>query len=140
MEQIGFVRKVTDNKIEVEVKRVAGCGDNCKSCGSSCDSPNHVIVLQNSIGAQVGDLIELKGETGNVLKYAMIVYMIPFAMLLLGIIGGIKVLQSYEVANYEPLSFLIGIIFLAIGYIFVRLIDRRIGKKDDNIIKIVRII
>lgn len=139
MEQVGFVRKSSDNNIEVEVRRVSGCGESCGSCGAGC-SPSHVVTLPNTIGAKVGDFIEIKGRTNKLLQYTLIVYMIPFAMLLLGILGSMRVLKSYEIANYEPISFLVGLVFLAIGYFFVKLIDRSIGKKEDDSIEIVRII
>lgn len=140
MEQIGFVRKVTNNNIEVEVRRISGCGENCKGCGSSCNVPNHVVILPNTVGAKEGDLIEIKGETKNLLKYTMIVYMIPFAMLLIGIITSMNILKNMDIANYEPLSFLFGLISLGIGYLFVKLIDRSIGKRENDTIKIVRIL
>lgn len=139
MEQVGFVRKVSNNKIEVEVRRISGCGENCKGCGSSC-APNHVVVLKNSIGAKEGDYVEMIGETKNFLKYTMIVYMIPFAMLLIGIITSMIILKSMGVSNYEPLSFLFGLIFLSIGYIFVKVIDRQISKRENDTIKIIRIL
>jgi len=140
MEQIGFVRKIFDNQAEIEVRRVSACGDNCKSCGGGCDAPKHIVTLRNSIDAKAGDLVEIRGETKNLLKYTMIVYMIPFFMLLIGILVGVKVLKKFEISNYEPLSFLIGLVFLAIGYFIVRIIDNNIGKKEDNTITMVRII
>lgn len=139
MEQVGFVRRTSDNNIEVEVRRVSGCGESCSSCGAGC-SPSHVVTLPNTVGAKVGDFVEIRGETKNLLKYTLIVYMIPFSMLLLGILGGMKILKNMEVTSYEPLSFIIGLIFLAIGYLFVKLIDRNIGKRENDTIKIIRIL
>lgn len=140
MEQVGFVRKISNGKAEVEVRRVSGCGGGCKSCGGSCDTPNHVVILPNHINAKVGDLVEIRGETKNILKYTMIVYMIPFAMLILGILIGMNTLKLREINNYEPLSFLIGLIFMAFGYFIVKVIDKRIEKKDDNTITMTKII
>lgn len=140
MEQVGFVRKTFDDKVEIEVRRISACGENCKGCGGGCDVPKHIVILPNNIDAKVGDQVEIIGETKNLLKYTMIVYMIPFSMLLIGILLGIRVLKNLEISNYEPLSFLIGLIFLAIGYFIVRIIDRNIGKKEDNTITMTRII
>jgi len=140
MEQVGFVRKISNGKAEVEVRRVSGWGGGCKSCGGSCDTPNHVVILPNHINAKVGDLVEIRGETKNILKYTMIVYMIPFAMLILGILIGMNTLKLREINNYEPLSFFIGLIFMAFGYFIVKVIDKRIEKKDDNTITMTKII
>lgn len=132
MEQVGFVKKISDGSAEVEVRRISSCGGGCKSCASSCDTPNHVVTLRNDINAKVGDLVEIRAVAKDILKYTMIVYMIPFSMLLIGIIGGMKVLQSYGVANYEPLSFLIGVVFLALGYFIVKIFDNKIENKEDE--------
>ncbi|NLY85174.1 MAG: SoxR reducing system RseC family protein [Tissierellia bacterium] len=139
MEQVGFVRSVRKNKVEVEVRRISGCGGGCKTC-SGCDTPSHIVIIPNTLNAKVGDLVELKGETKNILKYAMIVYMIPFSLLIFGILLGMNFLKNQGINNYEPFSFLIGIIFMAIGYLLVKIIDKKIEKKEDNIIKMTKIL
>lgn len=139
MEQVGFVKNISNGRAEVEVKRISGCGGGCKSCGG-CDTPSHMIVLKNNINAEVGDLVEIRGETKNILKYTLIVYMIPFAMLIIGIASSMRVLGTFEVSNQEPLSFLIGLVFLALGYLIVKMFDKKIGKSDDDTIVMTRII
>lgn len=139
MEQVGFVKNISNGRAEVEVKRISGCGGGCKSCGG-CDTPSHMIVLKNNINAEVGDLVEIRGETKNILKYTLIVYMIPFAMLIIGIVSGMRVLGIFEVSNQEPLSFLIGLVFLTLGYLIVKMFDKKIGKSDDDTIVMTRII
>lgn len=139
MEQVGFVKNISNGKAEVEVKRISGCGGGCKSCGG-CDTPSHVVFIKNDINAEVGDTVEIKGETKNILKYTLIVYMIPFAMLIIGITLGMKVLKTLEVSNQEPLSFLIGLVFLALGYFIVKIFDKKIEKEDDSTITMTRII
>lgn len=136
MEQIGFVKNTYENKAEVEVRRISACGGGCKSCAGACDSPNHSVVLLNNIDAKVGDYVEISAVATDILKYTMIVYMIPFTMLLIGIIGGMKTLQYYEVTNYEPLSLLVGIIFLALGYLIVKIFDNKIENREDGTIMV----
>ena len=87
MEQIGFVRKTIKDRVELEVRRVSGCGS-CKGCSSSCEVEAHIITLRNSLNAQVGDFVTLEGEPRNILKYAFIAYMIPFFFLVAGIFIG----------------------------------------------------
>lgn len=140
MEQVGFIRKELNGKVEVEVRRVSGCGENCKGCSGTCDTPNHVVILPNNIDAKVGDFVEIIGETKNILKYTMVVYMIPFTMLIIGILTGMKILKNLEIYSYEPLSFLIGLAFMGIGYFIVKIIDKKIGKREEDIIRMTRII
>ncbi len=139
MDQIGFVRRISNGKAEIEVKRISGWGGGCKSC-SGCDTPSHIVILPNKLDAKVGDQVELKGESRNILKYMLIIYMIPFSFLIAGIVGSMSFLKNNGVANYEPLSFLVGVVSMALGYFFVRIIDKKIAKNEDNLIKMVRII
>lgn len=139
MEQVGLVKKVSKGRAEVEVRRMSGCGENCKGCSSGCNTPNHIVVLPNNIDAKVGDLVEIKGETKSILKYTMVVYMIPFTMLILGIVIGMNIFKGLNMSNYEPLSFLTGLVAMALGYFIVKIIDKRISKTED-IIRMTRII
>ncbi len=140
MEQIGFVRSIIDGKVELEIKRVSGCGDNCKGCGSSCDIPAHIVTLPNKINAKIGDFVEIKGEPKKLLKYAMIVYMIPFIFLIAGIVLGSNYFKSVGNPNFELLSFLTGLISIIVSYFFIRIIDKRISKKDEQSISLVKIL
>ena len=140
MEQIGYVRKIIDDRVEVEVKRISGCGGGCSSCGGSCHVPSMIIDVDNSIEAKVGDYVEIVAKSKNIIQYALIVYMIPFTMLILGIILGTNLLQSINISNYEVYGFIIGIMFLGISYLIVRRIDKYIENKHQNTMKMVRII
>lgn len=141
MEQIGFVKRIIGNDIELEVRRVSACGGGgCSSCSSSCEVAPHNIVLPNKLNAKVGDFVEVKGEVKNILKYAFIVYMIPFASIILGIVLGNLYFKSKGYSAYEIYSFLSGIVFLIISYFIIKLIDRKISKKDETVISIVRIL
>lgn len=140
MEQIGFVRNIIDDKLELEVRRVSGCGENCKGCGSSCDIPPHVIIIPNKLNAKIGDFVELKGESKKILKYALIVYMIPFIFLIGGIVLGSNYFKERGNSNYEILGFLVGLVFIVISYFIVKIIDKRISKKDEESISLVKIL
>lgn len=140
MDQIGVIKNIKDDMVEIEVKRMSACGENCKGCGSSCDTPGHVIVLKNNINAQIGDMVEIKGKTGDILKLTMIVYFVPFAFMLIGIFSGLRIFKNMGMANYEPMSFLIGLVCLGFGYFLVRLFDNAFGKKENNTIVMTKII
>lgn len=140
MDQIGYVTKVEGNNIELEVKRISTCGDNCKSCSSSCDVEAHIIVLPNDIDAKVGDFVEVNAEAKHILKYMAIIYMIPFAFFIVGIALGNGIFKSMGNENYEILSFFTGIISLVIGFLVVRIIDKKIAKKGETIITATRIL
>lgn len=140
MEQVGYVCKIIDDKAEVEVRRISSCGGGCSSCGGSCNVPSIIVVMNNLINAEVGDYVEIRAKSKNIIKYALIVYMIPFAMLILGIILGMNLFQSMNMSNYETYGFMIGLIFLVISFTIVRRIDKFIEKKNENTMEMVRII
>lgn len=140
MEQLGYVRKTQDNIAEVEVRRISGCGGGCSSCGGGCSAPNIIVLMENQIDAKVGDFVEIKAKPKNILKYALIVYMIPFIMLILGVVLGVNLFQSMDFDNYETLGFLMGIAFLAVSFLIVRLIDRSINRKNENAMEMVRVL
>ena len=140
MDQIGYVRKIFDGVAEVEVRRISGCGGGCSSCGGGCDVPTITVSLKNSIRAQEGDYVEIKGKSDRIIKYALVVYMIPFAMLIMGIILGMALFKSRGLANYETYGFLSGLIFLGISFLVVKRIDSSIQKKNENAMEMVRIL
>lgn len=140
MEQVGYVRRVINNTAEVEVRRISGCGGGCSSCGGTCNAPSIIVSIENSINAKQGDFIEIKAKPKNIIKYALIVYMIPFIMLVVGMSLGVKWFQIKGIDNYEIYGFLIGILFLVISFIILKLIDKRIKNKDEAAIEMVKIL
>ena len=140
MEQVGYVRKIIEDKAEIEIRRISGCGGGCSSCGASCKVPSITVVMKNQINAKIGDYVEIKAKPKNIIKYALIVYMIPFVMLILGIVFGMNLFQSMNIVSYETYGFMIGLVFLAISFIMVRKIDGMIEKKNGNSMEIARII
>ncbi|HHV46057.1 MAG TPA: SoxR reducing system RseC family protein [Tissierellia bacterium] len=139
MEQLGFVRKVVEDKAEVEVRRISGCGGNCSSC-ASCEVKHVTVFLKNNIGAKEGDLVEIKAMPKKVLKYTLIAYMVPFIMLVAGIVLGVSYFQSKGVESYEMYGFGVGMAFLAVSYLIIKLIDRYIGKKDETVMEMTRVL
>jgi sigma-E factor negative regulatory protein RseC len=139
MEQVGFVKRVINDKAELEVKRASGCG-NCNGCAGGCEVKSHYVVLKNRLDAKVGDFVELKGEPKSILKYMFILYMIPFIFLVAGIIIGDSYFKSNGYASYELLSFASGMVSLFISFFIVKIIDKRIAKSNKETIVMTRIL
>lgn len=140
MEQIGYVRRIFNDIAEVEVRRTSGCGGGCSSCGGGCSAPSITVPLKNTLKAQEGDYVEIKGEANKIIKYALILYIIPFAMLILGIVMGVGFFKSRGIGNYEMYGFLSGIIFLGISFLIVKKIDVNIQGKKESALEMVRIL
>ncbi len=82
--------------------------------------------------------MELQAVQKNVMKYVTIIYMIPFAFLILGIVLGNSLFKGVDTANNELMIFGMGILFLAISLVVVRIIDKVFAKKDESIIVMTR--
>jgi len=140
VEQLGIVRKIRENNALVEIRRISGCGGNCGCCAASCDVKSVTVYLKNNIGAKEGDLVEIKASTKKVLKYTFIAYMIPFIMLIVGIVLGVNYFQSVGLENYEIYGFGVGMLLLAISYLIIKLIDRYLNKKGEIILEMTRVL
>lgn len=140
MDQIGYVISTNDDYATIDVRRTSACGDKCGSCSGGCSVPATRINIRNTIGAEVGNFVEIEMETKNLLKSAFIAYVIPLLMLIIGIAGGISMFKSIGLANYELLGFFTGLFFLGISFLILRVIDNRIKKNKSNELKLVRIL
>lgn len=139
MEQIGLVKRIFDDKAELEVRRASACG-NCKGCAGSCDVQAHIITIKNTANAKMGDFVELKGDAKIIIRYMFIIYMIPFVFLVAGIALSNNYFKSMGYANFELMSFGVGLFFLTISFFIIRFIDSKIAKSNKSTIIMTKIL
>ena len=82
--------------------------------------------------------MELEAIQKSIMKYITIIYMIPFAFLILGIVLGSHLFSHLSGSSRDLSSFGIGILFLAISFVIIRIIDRRFAKNEENVIVMTR--
>ena len=140
MARIGFVRKIEEGKMELEVRRASGWGSKCKECSSSCEVVPHIVVISNDLDAKVGDFVEVRAEVSNLLKYTFILYMIPFIFLIGGIFIGNFIFRNIDIDNREILIFLSGLVAVAISLLILKSMDKKAANKDDGTIRATRIL
>ena len=91
MEQLVRVRETySDGTAQVVCIRESACSGDCHKC-SGYGAAKAVILLTavNPIGAGTGDLVNLRSETGPVLKAAAVLYIVPLVLFFAGyLIGG----------------------------------------------------
>lgn len=81
--------KETDGKIAiVESERLSAC-EGCHKHAEGCSvcslmGSNRIITARakNSMGAEAGDVVEIETETGTVLFYALLVFVLPVVVML----------------------------------------------------------
>lgn len=136
MEQVGFVKKIKDNGLmELEVKRISACGGGCSTCSAHCDVPGHIVELPNKIDAKVGDIVEIQGNSKNILKYAAVVYLIPLTFLIIGSLIGSLVFKTSEIK-----TLLCGVLFMAASIFLVRNFDKKVEKRGNEALTATRIL
>ncbi|MGF7057320.1 SoxR reducing system RseC family protein [Brassicibacter mesophilus] len=140
MDQVGYITSINGNIAEISIKRSSSCGDKCGSCKGGCSVQGISVKSKNTLGAKVGDYVEIRTQTNIVLKSAFIVYILPLIMLIIGVFIGITVFEKLGFENYESLGFIVGLIFLSISYFVLKSIDKRIKNKNQINFEIVNIV
>ena len=126
MDQLVRVKEAYDNgTAQVICIRESACSGDCHKC-SGCGAAKETILLtaNNPIGAEAGDLVNLRSETGPVLKAAMVLYMMPLVLFFAGY--GLAAAMDLSGALFGCLAFVLSIVLIVVY-------DRRMAKKDNTI-------
>ena len=126
MEQLVRVREVYDNgTAQVVCIRESACSGDCHKC-SGCGAAKEAVLVtaDNPIGAGVGDLVNIRSETGPVLKAAVVLYMMPLILFFAGYAMG---------AAFEISGAVTGGAAFVLSVVLIVLYDRRMAKKDNTI-------
>ena len=86
MEQKVMVRQVLpDGTARVVHIRESACSGDCHKC-AGCGAAKETITFtaQDPIGVKAGDVVIVKSDTAPVLRGAMVLYVLPVALFLLG--------------------------------------------------------
>jgi len=127
------VISVNNDIAKVAIKRVSACGDSCGSCKGGCAPTQTFVEVENKIGAKIGQDVKIEMNTNSFMKTVALIYMFPLFMLILGVVlGTIFYIYTGLTMNQEIFSFLVGLVFLTVSYILLRMLDKR-QKKTDKV-------
>lgn len=142
MRQKASVIEVTGEIARVRVLRSAMCeGCEARSDGKSCAcsamlgaAREMIVDVQNPLGATVGDDVEIETDTGSVLGYASLVFLLPLGGAFLGYLLASRIFQTDGAAW---IGALIGLVFFFLPAFFY---DRAKRKKlpDIRIVSVLR--
>ncbi len=136
MLQTAIVIAISDNSIaQVSVKRASACGHDCTSCGACgiMDKPL-IVEVENSIGAKLGDTVEIESESKKILYLASVVYLLPLLMFF------VLYLLFFSFTKSDILSLLIGGVGFVLGIVFAIITNHREINKKTVEYKIVRVL
>ena len=135
MKECGLVVEVIGSNAVVNIKRKSACGS-CKACEMGRSDAKEInIVAKNEVGAEVNDNVNIIMDTPDVLKAAIIVYLIPLIALVAGVGLGTVLAKSMNLpADWSGM--IMGFLFIAVSYIYVRKQDKKLAetKKYEPII------
>lgn len=126
MEQLVRVVKCNpDGTARVILVRQSACSGDCHKC-SGCGAAQQTMLFtaQNPIQAPVGSLVEVRSESGPVLKAAAMLYMMPLGLFFLGYLLGSILWQR---------GGLIGMLAFSLGIAGAVAYDRLVMKKKNTV-------
>ena len=100
-----------------------GCGTSSGGCPGCSSGAKVISLVTNPVGAKSGDTVRVKLDSKELLKGAMILYLLPVVTLLAGALAGAGIgadLGWHQTAG----SVSGGLLGLFLGFLMVKLIDR----------------
>ena len=133
MKTQGIILKTDGEFAVIGVKRHSAC-DTCRAeCGGHCDKASVVETkVKNTLGAKVGDTVEIYSKTSSVILASLLVFVLPLIMAIMG----------YIIPMMLDAKTIISALFSFIFFLFTFFVLWRIwGKKDKfTDIEMIRII
>lgn len=123
MTEKGVVASIKGKKATVRFDRRSAC-DKCHMCAVTKDGMKVEVTLDNVLGANVGDVVEVEMGEKYVLTAAAIVYVIPLVLMGAGI--GIGTLLT------ELAQVLMAMGGLIIGFVIAMLLDKFVIRKKKG--------
>ena len=117
MNQQGYIIEIVDEKTaKLKMQRHSACAS-CGKCQTLSSETKEILVeVDNTIGAKIGDHVEVNMDNMNVLKATALAYIVPLIFLMLGTIGSYFVLDKVIEAqgiSVEIISGLVGIVMMS---------------------------
>lgn len=140
MNEQGYIVEIVDSvTAKLKLKRYSACAS-CGKCATTSESKDIIVEVDNTIGAKVGDRVEVNMETVNVLKAAFIAYTIPLAALLIGTVGAFYILSYMNINNIEVISGVVGLTFTLLSFLMLKKNDSKFRESKEYIPIVTRVI
>lgn len=144
MNQQGYVIEIVDkNTAKLRMQKHSACASCGKCKDLSSESKEILVEVDNTIGAKIGDYVEVNMENINVLKATALAYLVPLAFLLIGTATSYFVLYSLtgiEEIIIELISGSIGVFLMLVAYILLKKNDKKFHESRKFIPIITRVL
>lgn len=140
MLQYGLVTRINDGEAVLQVPRSSACGDKCGSCSGQCNKGVIQVEMKNTLDAKIGDRVEIESKSGTILGAAFLVYILPLITLFIGVFITNTVVKAFGFVSDDIISFLVGIGFMALTFVGIKMIDRKVEKTKKQIFMMTRLV
>jgi sigma-E factor negative regulatory protein RseC len=134
MEKFGVVIRSDDEFATLNVGRSASCGDKCATCSSHCEVPTIQVKVKNELSVRPGDTVQIGMSSGQLIGSTFIMYTVPLIFFVIGVVVGVLGLSRFLTIDAELVGILSGFIMMIISYLVIH----HFGKKQDDILKMVK--
>ncbi|RDY23029.1 hypothetical protein CHF27_010130 [Romboutsia maritimum] len=141
MNQQGYIVEIVDKRTaKLKMQRHSACAA-CGKCVTSSEKKDILVEVDNSIGAKIGDHVEVNMENVNVLKATAIAYIIPLIGLLVGTIITYFILDKLSItSNIEVISAVVGFILMSLVFLVIKKNDKKFRDSRNYIPVVTKII
>lgn len=119
MNKTGIIIRNNSNKSIVKIDRTGECGDKCESCSASCNVPQIEVEVENTLGASIGDYVNIVTEQKTLISSSFILYTIPLLSFILGIFAGLRISEYFNILDSELMAIASGFLALIITYVII---------------------
>jgi sigma-E factor negative regulatory protein RseC len=132
------IEKRENNRLLIRLERQEACAK-CRACTAGMKTEEMLLEAENLCNANVGDSVDIALEETDFMKAVLIMYGIPFACFVAGVLGGYFALMHFGVNNAEALSFVIGIVLVVLAYAVIHSFEPHF-QKDNYVPKAVNVV
>ena len=144
MNQQGYVMEIVDNKtVKLRMQRHSACASCGKCKDLSYESKEILVEADNTIGAHIGDYVEVNMENINILRATALAYLLPLVFLIIGTSISYSLLYSITSIDdivLELISGGMGLCFMLVAYIILRKNDKKFRESRKFIPVITKIL
>ncbi len=122
MIEYGKVIALKEDKVVILIKRHAACGD-CGACHVSKEQMEMRLLAENTLGASVGDDVELNIETVDFLSAVSIMYLVPLIALVVGVFAGYysSIWSGLTIMLSQGIGAALGIVLMGASFFLIKL-------------------